>query len=218
MRVTPALAACAALAVVLAGCAAGTHGTAGVSTAGTGAPGTAAVVPQAAAPQSTSAVAAPAAVPTGVAPTSTAPAAQPKPKPRPRPKNFCAHNTGTQKVIVSIATQHAWMCAHRHDVFDTPVTTGIVGQWTNTPTGNYWIQGRNTNTVLTLNTGAQYDVRYWIPFDAPLFGFHDSSWQDFPYGSPKYKTQGSHGCIHMPLAAMKFLYDWSARPTQVHIA
>ena len=87
----------------------------------------------------------------------------------------------------------------------------MVGQWTNTPTGNYVVQGRNTNTVLTLNTGAQYNVRYWIPFDAPLFGFHDSSWQHFPYGSPKYKTQGSHGCIHMPLKAMRFLYNWSAR-------
>ncbi len=94
----------------------------------------------------------------------------------------------------------------------------MVGQWTNTPTGNYVVQGRNTNTVLTLNTGAQYNVRYWIPFDAPLFGFHDSSWQHFPYGSPKYKTQGSHGCIHMPLKAMRFLYNWSARPTDVHIA
>jgi lipoprotein-anchoring transpeptidase ErfK/SrfK len=142
----------------------------------------------------------------------------PKPKPAPKPKNFCAENTASQKVIVSIGKQHAWMCARHKDVFDTPITTGMVGQWTNTPTGNYVVQGRNMNTVLTLNTGAQYNVKYWIPFDAPLFGFHDSSWQHFPYGSPKYKTQGSHGCIHMPLKAMRFLYNWSALPTDVHIA
>jgi lipoprotein-anchoring transpeptidase ErfK/SrfK len=94
----------------------------------------------------------------------------------------------------------------------------MAGQWTGTPTGNYWIQGRNRNTTLTLNTGATYAVKYWIPFDAPLFGFHDSSWQKFPYGSPKYKTDGSHGCVHMPLAAIAFLYRWSARPTAVHIS
>ncbi|HZZ97762.1 MAG TPA: L,D-transpeptidase [Jatrophihabitantaceae bacterium] len=143
---------------------------------------------------------------------------KPKPEPKPEPRNFCAKNTAAQKVIVSIAKQHAWMCARRKDVFDTPVTTGMVGQWTKTPTGNYVVQGRNMNTVLTLNTGAQYNVKYWIPFDAPLFGFHDSSWQHFPYGSPKYKTDGSHGCIHMPLKAMRFLYNWTARATDVHIA
>jgi lipoprotein-anchoring transpeptidase ErfK/SrfK len=135
-----------------------------------------------------------------------------------KPRNFCAHNAAAQKVIVSISKQHAWMCAHHRDVFTTPVTTGMVGQWTHTPTGHYMIQGRNMNTVLTLNTGATYDVKYWIPFDAPLFGFHDASWQHFPFGSPKYKTNGSHGCVHMPLKAMKFLYNWSARPTAVHIS
>jgi lipoprotein-anchoring transpeptidase ErfK/SrfK len=138
--------------------------------------------------------------------------------PKPKPKNYCAANTSPQKVIVNVRKQHAWMCAKHTDVFDTGITTGMVGEWTSTPTGNYQIQGRNTNTVLTLNTGAQYDVKYWIPFDAPLFGFHDSSWQQFPYGSAKYKTQGSHGCIHMPLKAMKFLYNWAAAPTDVHIA
>ena len=61
-------------------------------------------------------------------------------------------------------------------------------------------------------------MKYWIPFDAPLFGFHDSSWQKFPYGSPKYKTDGSHGCVHMPVKAIAFLYRWVARPTAVHIS
>ena len=56
------------------------------------------------------------------------------------------------------------------------------------------------------------------PFDAPLFGFHDSSWQKFPYGSPKYRTHGSHGCVHMPLRAIAWFYNWVARPTAVHIS
>jgi lipoprotein-anchoring transpeptidase ErfK/SrfK len=72
--------------------------------------------------------------------------------------------------------------------------------------------------VLTLNTGAAYDVKYWIPFDGPLFGFHDSSWQDFPYGSDRYRTAGSHGCVHMPLAAIRYLYNWADIGTPVRIA
>jgi hypothetical protein len=137
--------------------------------------------------------------------------------PRPKP-NRCAHNDAAQKVIVSIAAQHLWMCARHRLVRQTPVTTGMAGPYTNTPTGNYWIQGRNRNTTLTLNTGATYAVKYWIPFDAPLFGFHDSSWQHFAYGSAKYKTAGSHGCVHMPLKAIAFLYRWVARPTAVNIS
>ena len=132
-------------------------------------------------------------------------------------RNFCARNGAAQKVIVSLRRQHAWMCKRHQTVFQTAITSGMSGRWTRTPTGDYMIQGRNRNTVLTLNTGATYRVKYWIPFDAPLFGFHDSSWQHFPYGSGKYKTHGSHGCVHMPLKAMRFLYHWSARPTHVHI-
>jgi lipoprotein-anchoring transpeptidase ErfK/SrfK len=174
-----------------------------------------------ASPAGAAAVAAPqveSTIPSTPAPSTSVVPVVPKPKPKPKPKNFCAANTAAQKVIVNVRRQHAWMCAKHTDVFDTGITTGMVGEWTSTPTGNYQIQGRDTNTVLTLNTGAQYDVKYWIPFDAPLFGFHDSSWQQFPYGSAKYKTQGSHGCIHMPLKAMKFLYNWAAEPTDVHIA
>jgi hypothetical protein len=137
---------------------------------------------------------------------------------RHRPVNPCRANNDAQKAIVSLAKQHMWMCARQRSVFDTPITSGIAGTYTRTPTGNYWIQGRNRNTTLTLNTGATYPVRYWIPFDAPLFGFHDSSWQRFPYGSPKYQTDGSHGCIHMPLRAIAWFYRWVARPTAVHIA
>ncbi|MDT4935748.1 MAG: hypothetical protein QOK11_3640 [Pseudonocardiales bacterium] len=134
-----------------------------------------------------------------------------EPTPGPTPKSTpdaCARNTAPQLVLVSIAKQRAWMCARSRTVYSSSITTGMVGQDTSTPTGTYRIQARSTDTTLTLNTGATYAVKYWIPFDAPLFGFHDSSWQSFPYGSARYRTAGSHGCIHMPLAAMKFLYGW----------
>jgi lipoprotein-anchoring transpeptidase ErfK/SrfK len=121
----------------------------------------------------------------------------------------CVHNTAGQLVLVDVAKQRVWMCAGRHTVFQSAVTTGMVGEYTATPTGTYQVQDKVRDTSLTLITGESYAVKYWVPFDAPLFGFHDSSWQAFPYGSPRYRTEGSHGCIHMPLAAMKFLVDWA---------
>jgi len=153
--------------------------------------------------------------PHGSAPATTAPpvpvaAAQPVRTP-------CTANTRPQWVFVSLQRQHLWMCARHRVVRDTPITSGMLGQYTETPTGNYRIQGLNRNTYLTLNTGETFPVKYWIPFDAPLFGFHDSSWQHFPYGSSRYKSNGSHGCVHVPLAAIRFLYRWAQIGTAVRI-
>lgn len=143
------------------------------------------------------------------APRMTAPAPVPKAIPKPKP-NACAGNAAPQLVLVSVAKQHLWMCATSHLVYNAAVTTGAVDlPYDSTPTGTYQIQAKETDRTLTLLSGDQYQVNYWIPFDAPLFGFHDSSWQNFPYGSARYRTEGSHGCVHTPLAAMKFLYSWA---------
>jgi lipoprotein-anchoring transpeptidase ErfK/SrfK len=148
---------------------------------------------------------------TPAAPTTSA-SATPTPESTP-----CTSNRRDRLVFVSIRRQQMWMCAKHRVAYSTPITSGMVGQYTGTPTGTYRVQGLNRNTTLTLNTGATYPVKYWIPFDAPLFGFHDSAWQRFPYGSPRYRTQGSHGCVHMPLAAIRFLYGWADIGTTVRI-
>ncbi len=136
--------------------------------------------------------------------------------PRTKRRDPCATHRA-RAVLVSIRNQYARMCERHHTVYRTHVTTGMSGPYTQTPTGRFRIQGRSRDAVLTLNTGAQYHVRYWIPFQAPLFGFHDASWQQFPFGSARYKTAGSHGCIHMPVRAMRFLYKWGETGTRVII-
>ncbi len=151
----------------------------------------------------------PAPMPTNRAVTASKPVTAHRPVPaaalRPAP---CAGNREDQLVKVSIAAQHLWMCHGSALAYQTAVTTGMDTPDTRTPTGTFHIQGRNRDSVLTLEGGQQYDVRYWIPFQAPDFGFHDSSWQTFPYGSPQYRSAGSHGCVHMPLAAIAYLYNW----------
>jgi hypothetical protein len=144
------------------------------------------------------------------APASTASSARPVRTP-------CSANREAKYVFVSIRRQHLWMCARHRVVRDSPITSGVVGEYTSTPTGRFEIQDRVRNTWLTLIDGSSYQVKYWIPFQGPLFGFHDSSWQRFPYGSPRYRTQGSHGCVHMPLAAIRFLYRWADIGTTVRI-
>ncbi|MEO9137930.1 MAG: L,D-transpeptidase [Jatrophihabitans sp.] len=137
--------------------------------------------------------------------------------PPPAAPNPCAHNSAGQLVRVELAVQRMWLCTgHRLDS-TTPITSGIPGEYTSTPTGTYTIQALTRNTTLTLISGQTYAVKYWIPFDSPLFGFHDSSWQDIPYGSQKYRTEGSHGCVHVPLAAIRFLYHWADIGAKVRI-
>jgi lipoprotein-anchoring transpeptidase ErfK/SrfK len=186
-------------ALLVAGCSAAGSGTSAPTPSGPSAPVTSAARTSAPADPSPTATA-----------TLVARPAQPARTP-------CTTNDRPQLVFVSLKRQHLWMCARHRVVRETAITSGMLGEYTETPTGSYEIQGLNRNSVLTLNTGQTYPVKYWIPFDAPLFGFHDSSWQDFPYGSPKYATRGSHGCVHVPLAAIRFLYGWAQIGTAVRI-
>ncbi|MBE7189961.1 L,D-transpeptidase [Jatrophihabitans endophyticus] len=120
----------------------------------------------------------------------------------------CPTTRADQVVVVSIAVQHAWLCHRGRTVRGFPVTTGRTTRNMRTPTGHFRIQGRNRNSILTLDSGRQYDVKFWIPFQAPDFGFHDAPWQRIPFGSPQYRRHGSHGCVHLPRHAAAFLYRW----------
>lgn len=133
--------------------------------------------------------------------------AAPSPPP-PAPADRCAGNTAPQLVLVDISEQHAWLCERGRTAHQTPVTTGMQGPDTATPVGRFRIDGKTRDTTLYPSSGGAYPVRYWITFDAPLYGFHDASWQAIPYGSQDYRTGGSHGCVHMPLEAVRVLYDW----------
>lgn len=124
------------------------------------------------------------------------------------PASPCRTNADTQRIIVSVRQQHAWMCAGAHQVKDSAVTTGASATGNGTPLGTWHIETKQTNTTLTVLTGEAYHVAYWLPYDGNVYGLHDSSWQKFPYGSQQYRTAGSHGCVHVPLSAMQWLYGW----------
>jgi lipoprotein-anchoring transpeptidase ErfK/SrfK len=132
--------------------------------------------------------------------------------------NPCAENKASKRVIVSISKQYAWACAGSKTVFQTAVTTGRSTPTTQTPAGHFTVHAKLRNTVLTPDTGEHYFVKYWIAFSGNEYGFHDSPWQKVPYGSSKYRTGGSHGCVHVPLKSAKWLYSWVKIGTAVTIA
>lgn len=118
----------------------------------------------------------------------------------------CHKNSSARKVVVSIAAQHAWMCARSALLYSSPVTTGASATGHSTPTGRFTVQGNVTNTTLN---GPDYSVHvaYWIQFNGDI-GFHDASWQTMKFGSADYPTQGSRGCVHMPRPAVAWLHKW----------
>jgi lipoprotein-anchoring transpeptidase ErfK/SrfK len=119
----------------------------------------------------------------------------------------CLDNTRQKFVLVSIREQHVWMCQGHQQVYSTPATTGEVDDGDATPTGTWTVQGRQTDRYL-VGPGYRDYVHYWIPFNGD-FGFHDATWQTMPFGSAGYRSQGSHGCVHLPMTAIRWLYAWA---------
>ena len=135
----------------------------------------------------------------------------------------CAETpAGVKHIYVSIGQQHLWACTGDVLLTDTAVTTGasaITNVNDATPTGTSEITGKSRNIVLAgsdINGPWNDPVKFWMPFDGGI-GFHDSSWQTFPYGSDLYKTQGSHGCVHIPVAVIATLFDWAPVGTLVTV-
>jgi lipoprotein-anchoring transpeptidase ErfK/SrfK len=130
----------------------------------------------------------------------------------------CAHNERPQLIVVSVKAQHEWACAYGRTVLSAPVTTGATSRAGDaTPRGTFAVQGLNRDTTLNPSADRAYHVKYWIPFHLGVWGFHDASWQTMPFGSKHYVTHGSHGCVHMPLAAIRWLFHWVHYGTQVRV-
>ena len=163
---------------------------------------------------------------------SEAPAAPPK------PVNYCANNTLSQLILVSVSKQHTWACAGATQVNDFAVITGMEQYPADlTPVGTYHIYAKTVNQTLAGrdNTGSWSDfVNYWIPFldnQYGTYGFHDltqaangangradSDFGNVDINAPATATKhASHGCVETPLAAMKWLYEWSKVGTTVSV-
>ena len=134
--------------------------------------------------------------------------------------SVCDGNVVDQKIVVDISEQHVWMCSRSSQVYDGPVTTGAYKVADNaTPTGTWKILAKYTKLYLSGSDsqGSWNDyVNYWLPFDGD-YGFHDATWQKMPFGSSKYPTEGSHGCVRLSLETATWLYGWANVGTVVTI-
>ncbi|HVW23347.1 MAG TPA: L,D-transpeptidase [Candidatus Saccharimonadales bacterium] len=142
------------------------------------------------------------------------------------PINHCAGNTLDKLALVSVSQRHMWDCEGEQQVYDSPVITGMEQLAADlTPRGTYHVYAKTTDTVLrgSDSTGSWNDpVSYWMPFldnQYGTYGFHDATWRaDSEFGNVDPNTSdASHGCVELPLAAAKWLYDWAPVGTTVTI-
>jgi hypothetical protein len=103
---------------------------------------------------------------------------------------------------VNLTTQKMFFIKNGVKVLETDIVTGAPSMAT--PTGTFTLKGKSSPAVL-VGPGYRSPVTYWMPFNGGI-GFHDATWQPW-FGGNRYLTNGSHGCINMPLSAAKTLYS-----------
>jgi hypothetical protein len=131
--------------------------------------------------------------------------------------NMCrADGDSGRRVDINLTKQFARLCSGDRQLLTTPITSGASSLGTGTPTGTWHLQSKQRDRYLYPAAGGAYYVHYWMPYDG-AYGMHDSSWQNFPYGSDRYRTEGSHGCVHFPHAAIAWMFAWAPIGTTVRI-
>ncbi len=110
---------------------------------------------------------------------------------------------GSTYIEVDMGAQHMWCYKNGALVVDTDVVTGNISKGYNTPAIVAAIQYKTRNAVLK---GDNYrtPVNYWMPFYGN-YGIHDAYWRS-QFGGDVYLTNGSHGCVNTPPAAMAQVY------------
>ena len=102
-------------------------------------------------------------------------------------------------IEVSIDNQYLWLYMDGKLEVETPIVSGDIRRGDATPRGNYKIYWITTDTYLKGRTWNDY-VSHWAPF-YKAYGIHDARWRT-EFGGDIYKTDGSHGCVNVPIEAM----------------
>lgn len=113
-------------------------------------------------------------------------------------------SVGDTYIEINLTAQHLYCYKDGIMIFDTDIVSGRPSTGCATPPGVYSIRAKSSPAILV---GATYrqPVSYWMPFNGGI-GLHDATWQS-AYGGQRYLSNGSHGCINLPLDAAKFIYE-----------
>lgn len=110
---------------------------------------------------------------------------------------------GSTYAEVDVSEQKMYYFRNGQLLLNSPVMTGTLNDPTRrTRPGAYFIYmkqaGRTLRGLQQADGTYPYSVpvKYWMPFNGGV-GFHDASWLT-TFGTNRYLTNGSHGCVDMP--------------------
>ena len=106
-------------------------------------------------------------------------------------------------IEIDIARQHIWFYKNGELILETDCVTGNVSKGWDTPQGVFYLLNKDRNAKLE-GEGYSVIVDYWMRFFEGV-GMHSSSRTAF--GGNIYLTNGSHGCVNMPLEAAAIAYE-----------
>ncbi len=111
---------------------------------------------------------------------------------------------GNTYAEINLTAQHMFFYKEGKLVVQSDFVSGNESRGWSTPAGVYPLTYKQRNATLK---GENYatPVSYWMPFNGGI-GMHDAYWRS-SFGGKIYKTNGSHGCINLPPAVAKTVYE-----------
>jgi len=117
------------------------------------------------------------------------------------------NDIGNSYVEADLSNQHLYLYVKGELVFETDFVSGTMNSTPDcvSPAGVFDITYKTTNAVLR---GGDYEqfVYYWMPFYGN-YGMHDATWR-WEFGGDIFLTEGSHGCLNLPLDSAATIYNY----------
>ncbi|MET2011955.1 L,D-transpeptidase [Microbacterium chocolatum] len=114
-------------------------------------------------------------------------------------------------IEVNLSSQMTYMFENGEVVSSYPISSGLPG--TPTPTGRFEVFAHVSMQDMGCFEGAEYCTENvpWVVYFAPDIAFHGAYWHN------SFGQQMSHGCVNLPVATAKYLYDWTPTGTEVWV-
>lgn len=115
------------------------------------------------------------------------------------------NDIGNSYVEADMTHQHLYLYQNGTLVLETDFVSGDMSKNYNTPEGVFGVTYKTTNAILRGGDYAEH-VSYWMPYHGN-YGMHDATWRT-EFGGDIYQTNGSHGCINLPLEKAGEIYQY----------
>lgn len=116
------------------------------------------------------------------------------------------NNIGSSYVEIDLTNQHLYLYKDGVLSHEANFVSGLMtDSECITPQGVFRITYKTTNATLRGGDYAEF-VHYWMPFHGN-YGMHDATWRT-EFGGTIYLTDGSHGCINLPLGDAEIIYNY----------